>query len=64
MAIKVKAEPTKTKKLRTKKLTHVNLVGVTLLFDNREPHVHMFETAKPLSVGDTFHLDWTLEVMK
>jgi len=59
-----KPKPAKTKKLRTKKLPYINVIGVALLFGNREPHVHMFETEKPLAVGDTFHLDWNLEVVE
>jgi hypothetical protein len=38
------------------------VIGFTILFTRREPHIHLFKTPKPVGIGDTFHLDYKMEV--
>lgn len=52
----------KVKKPKTAK--HLEVIGFSLLFSNREPHTHMFETPISIKVGDTFNLNWHLEIVE
>jgi len=48
---------------KPKKVKHLEVIGFSLLFGNREPHTHMFKTPISIKVGDTFNLDWHLEIV-